>query len=217
MPRAVERFAAYEKLVEDLQGRTGLDFAGFADRVDFQTIQSALMEMIHPICSSNILTFCGHGFSHECFRVHAQSEMGYCAPATGQMILDFWRYYHALDDIANAMNTNPFFGTTWANEVSGLESLTCSHFDAEYDLSPTFGKVKTEIKANRPFDYSYFKHATACVGYREINIALLGNMPEESVYLYDPWPVGTGTIRWETYGTASTLWGPLSGFVYLRR
>jgi hypothetical protein len=129
------------------------------------------------------------------------------------MILDFWRYYYSQSHIATQMNTKPT-GTDWADEVNGLNALTCSHFAAQADYSPTFTKAKAEIDANRPFDYSYTKHAMACVGYRQENYALFGSTPAKSVYLYDPWPVNTGTIRWETWGAGLST---VAGFVYLRR
>jgi hypothetical protein len=105
-------------------------------------------------------------------------------------------------------------GTSYAGEIQGYQSLTCSHFTAQQEFSPTFAKAKAEIDANRPFDYSYSYHAMACAGYKEQNIYLVGTTPEKSVYLYDPWPVSIGTIRWETWGSGIS---PVDGFVYLRR
>jgi hypothetical protein len=145
--------------------------------------------------------------------MHGQETDVWCVVATGQMILDFWRYYYPQSDIATAMGTGAG-GTGWTGEVNGLESLTCSHFDAQSDFSPTFAKVETEIDANRPFDYSYSYHAMACAGYRRQNISILGTTPEHSVYLYDPWPPNVGTIRWETWGAGVSA---VAGFVYLRR
>jgi len=217
VPEAVKRFGVYDSLMKDLKARSRLELAAHLDLGEFQRAQSVMIELMTPLWTSKVLTFCTHGFSHECFRLHSQPGAGYCAPATGQMILDFWRYYYPIDDIAAAMKTKGLAGTSYADEVAGLKALTCSHFDAQYDLKPTFNKVKGEISANRPFDYSYVMHAMACAGYRELSIKPLGSVPEQSVYLYDPWPSNTGTIRWETYFTISTTFGPVEGFVYLRR
>ncbi|MGD1993267.1 MAG: C39 family peptidase [Anaerolineae bacterium] len=212
VPEATERFALYDKMVQELQERAGLDLASFLELEEFHKVQTSLVEVI-PWYTTKILTFCTHDYSHECFWLHPQ-ETGYnCVPATGQMILDFWRYYNQQSDVATAMNTRPT-GTGWADEVNGLESLTCSHFDAQDDRSPTFDKVRTEIDANRPFDYSYSYHAMACAGYRQANVVALGTTPEQSVYIYDPSPVNIGTIRWETWGSGIS---PVDGFVYLRR
>jgi hypothetical protein len=212
VPEAIEKFALYEKLLEELQDRTKFDLAVSLDLVQFQAVQIALIELI-PFFTSRILTFCTHDFSHECFRLHPQVNGVNCVPATGQMILDFWRYYNQQADVATAMSTGAG-GTGYSDEVSGLEALTCNHFDAQSDFSPTFNEVKTEIDANRPFDYSYSYHAMACAGYRKQNITIFGTTPERSVYIYDPSPVNVGTIRWETWGAGISA---VDGFVYLRR
>jgi hypothetical protein len=212
VPEAIEKFALYDKLVEELQERAGVDLAILLEIEEFHTVQTSLTAML-PYYYTKILTFCTHGYSHECFRLHPQETGVNCVPATGQMILDFWRYYNLQSDVATKMNTGST-GTGWTDEVNGLKSLTCSHFDAQDDHSPTFDKVKTEINANRPFDYSYSYHAMACAGYRQVNIHILGTTPDQSVYIYDPSPVNTGTIRWETWGSGISA---VAGFVYLRR
>lgn len=212
VPVAIEKFALYDKLVDELQERAKLDLAVALDHDALHSVQIGLIEMI-PWYTTKRLTFCTHSYSHECFRMHGQETGVWCVVATGQMILDFWRYYYSQSHIATQMGTGAG-GTGWAGEVSGLNSLTCSHFAAQDDYSPTFAKVKTEINANRPFDYSYSYHAMACAGYRQANIYILGSTPEQSVYLYDPSPVNTGTIRWETWGAGISA---VAGFVYLRR
>lgn len=212
VPEAIEKFALYDKLVEELQERAGLDLAAPLELDELHTVQTSLIRLM-SLYTTKILTFCTHGYSHECFRLHPQETGHNCVPATGQMILDFWRYYYLQSDVASAMNTSSW-GTGWTDEVNGLESLTCGHFDAQDDHTPTFDKVKAEINANRPFDYSYSYHAMACAGYRQANIYLFGTTPEQSVYIYDPSPVNIGTIRWETWGSGISA---VAGFVYLRR
>jgi hypothetical protein len=223
LPKALKNFSLYDKLISKLMGRAGADLHGLIDGDHFQVVQTNLTAMLQPLYKSKILTFCKHGHSHECFRLHPQPKSGYCVPATGQMILDFWRYYYPLNKIAKEMNTSwigfPIndYVTTVNDEVKGLESLTCDHFDAQSDLNPTFNKVMQEINANRPFDYSYAEHATACAGYSKATIQISGTIPMQSVYLYDPWPANNGSIRWETFETASSAWGPVFCFIYLRR
>jgi len=216
---AIEKFTLYDKLVDELQERAGLDLESSLELEEFHRVQTSLIEMI-PWYTSKTLSFCTHGYSHECFRLHPQESYQNCVPATGQMILDFWRYYYLQEDIAKKMGTTAL-GTGLTGEMSGLEFLTCDHFDAQNDEiptgSPTFDKVKDEIDSNRPFDYYYSAHATACAGYRQANFHIFGAIPEQSVYLYDPWPSNEGTIRWETYGTPSNSWGAFKGFVYLKR
>jgi len=221
VPNALKKFALYDKLVEELQAMASLNLADSLDLKGFLKVQTSLVAMI-PWFTSKTLTFCGHGYSHECFHLHPQPQKGYCAPATGRMILDFWRYYYSLNKIANEMGTSKIPGlnlyvTTLPGEVQGLESLTCDDFSAMIEEHPSFAKVKSEINANRPFDYSYADHSTACAGYSEAKIVILGKMPQKSVYLYDPWPANTGAIRWEPYDTTSPDWGKLKRFVYLKR
>lgn len=213
VPRAVKQFLKYDELITVVQKEAKVDLVKSLGYEKFERVQSILGEMVISFFYTKILTFCTHNFSHECFRMHGQDNGYYCVVATGQMILDFWRYYYSQNAIATAMGTTTG-GTGWAGEVNGLESLTCSHFDAQSDLSPTFAKVRSEIDANRPFDYSYSYHAMACAGYRITNIHILGIPPVNSVYLYDPSPVGTGTIRWENWGSGVSA---VAGFVYLRR
>lgn len=212
VPEAVEGFAPYDRIVDELQERSGVDLAAYVELAQFQAIQSVMATVI-SFYSTKILTFCTHGYSHECGRMHGQENGYYCVVATGQMILDFWRYHHPQNHIATQMGTTTS-GTDYTGEVNGLESITCSHFDAQSDFSPTFAEAKAEIDANRPFDYSYSYHAMACFGYREQILAIAGTQPQHSVYIYDPSPVNVGTIRWETWGAG---FSPVDGFVYLRR
>ena len=210
--RNVKRYGDYDKVLGKVKRRSKLDLSQIHSIEDFQSVQSAVAVVV-AFFTTKIVTFCTHSYSHECYRMHAQENGYYCVVATGQMILDFWRYYLTQNQIATAMGTTTG-GTGYAGEVNGLEALTCSHFDAASDMSPTFAKVKTEINANRPFDYSYSYHAMACAGYRQQNIALVGTTPVRSVYLYDPSPVNVGAIRWETWGSGISA---VDGFVYLRR
>lgn len=209
---SVRHFEQYSRLKDEIQERSGVSLARNLKLTEAKTVQSNLLTIL-PAFTTKILTFCTHGYSHECFRMHGQENSVWCVVATGQMILDFWRYYNSQSNIATAMGTGSG-GTGWTGEVNGLNSLTCSHFNAQSDMSPTFAKVKTEINANRPFDYSYSYHAMACAGYRQQNWYIFGTTPEQSVYLYDPWPPNVGTIRWETWGAGVS---PVAGFVYLRR
>lgn len=213
VPRAVKQFLKYDKLITVIKKEAKVDLVKSLGYEKFERVQSILSEKVISLFYTKILTFCTHSFSHECFLMHGQDNGYYCVVATGQMILDFWRYYYSQNAIATAMGTTTG-GTGWAGEVNGLESLTCSHFDAQSDFSPTFAKVRSEIDANRPFDYSYSYHAMACAGYRITNIHILGIPLVNQVYLYDPSPVGTGTIRWETWGSGVSA---VAGFVYLRR
>lgn len=213
VPKAVRQFSSYDKLNAVIQRKAKVELPESLRLEKFDKVQAVLGDRMIALYYSKILTFCTHDFSHECFRMHGQDNGYYCVVATGQMILDFWRYYESQNDIATAMGTTTG-GTSYTGEVNGYKSLTCSHFDAQSDSSPTFAKVKTEINANRPFDYSYSYHAMACAGYSDIKLHIIGLPAIQMVYLYDPSPVGTGTIRWETWGSGVSA---VDGFVYLWR
>lgn len=215
VPRAVRNFGRYGKVVDELQERSGKDLSTRLNLREFDALQVVLEKAVVQLelFYTRVLTFCTHGFSHECFRLHGQETGVWCVPATGQMILDFWRYHRSQTAIAAAMGTGAG-GTGYAGEVNGYESIACDHFDAQSDFSPTIAEARAEIVANRPFDYSYSYHAMACAGYRRARFQIAGVPPQYSLLLYDPSPVNTGTIRWETWGAGIS---PVDGFVYLRR
>ncbi len=211
----IEKYKRYDEMIDELQDRSGVDLSKPIKRGDFEIAQAVLeVEYIFPtLFYTKILTFCTHGFSHECFRLHGQENGVWCVVATGQMILDFWRFYETQTNIAAAMNTG-VGGTSYAGEVNGLGSIACSHFNATHDANPTLTEALAEIDANRPFDYSYSYHAMACAGYRRLNLLKYFADPQYSLLIYDPSPVNVGTIRWETWGSGISA---VDGFVYLRR
>jgi hypothetical protein len=196
VPGAVKKYALHNNFVSRLKRSKKFDIVKSLSGDKFALAQAQFAKY-YSSYEAKILSFCTHSFSHECFRMHGQETDVWCVVATGQMILDFWRYYETQSNIATAMGTGAG-GTGWTGEVNGLESLTCNHFDAQSDLNPSFSKAMKEINANRPFDYSYPRHAMACVGYSRYKLTFLNI---DSVYLYDPWPVNTGAIRWEVWGT----------------
>lgn len=219
--KSIDLFSAYDKFVEHVQKRSGKKLANAEESsgitiVTAEPINPNLVDLPKAFVIHKIISYCPHGATHECFTLHGQETNSWCTVATGQMILDFWRYYYSQSDIAKAMGSNG--GTSWSGEEKGLESLTKSQFDAFSDFSPTFEKIETEINANRPFDYSYSYHSMACAGYHWYYNDYTGEL-QRSTYLYDPWPPRQpnnaqpgGTIRWETWGTMQ-----IAGYVYLRR
>lgn len=210
---AIEHFALYDKVLAEVEKRSKLKHGRGLEMLPFETIQASIVGMIQ-MWTTRRLTFCSHAYSHECFFLHGQETNVWCTVATGQMMLDFWRYYYSQAQIASAMGTGSG-GTGWTGEENGFKSLTSNHFDSKSDFSATFDNAKAEIDANRPFDYSYSYHSMACAGYSQQNIYLFGTQPVKQVYLYDPWPPNKGAIRWETWGDTSH--SPVAGFVYLRR
>jgi len=208
---SLRTFAAYEIIVNDLEERFRIDLSAVKEARQARAIYRTMSNYVIAASYTRILTLCTHSTSHECFNLHKQERVNWCVVATGQMVMDFYRFYYQQNAIAPAMNTGlPPAATTYPGEISGYNNLTNNHFNATLDQYPTFQKVITEIDANRPFDYSYLTHAVACVGYTEQRFCLAGSTPQNSVYLYDP----QGIIKWEIWG--SSISQP-DGFVFLRR
>lgn len=147
----------------------------------------------------------------EVFQLYAQQTNVYCAVATGQMILDFYKYHFDQDDIATAMNTGPG-GTTNSDQVSGYESLSNNGLDATYDTSASWSEAKAEIDANRPVKSGIPGHARAVAGWKRQNFSILGTSPTQWIKVYDPWPWNSdicdgGAVYWEDWDAVThTNW-----------
>jgi hypothetical protein len=151
---------------------------------------------------TKLLQYCTHydyneARSHHCFVLHAQQKNDYCAVATCQMILCYYRYYYTQDQIAPALNYAP--GGCPSDQSAGYEQLTCNHLDATYDTTPTFSEAKTQINQLHPFKSGISGHARACAGY-SYNMLFGTNR----LYIYDPWPWNAdyklgGAVYWEDW------------------
>lgn len=160
------------------------------------------------------LQFCDHyrydaARSHHCFVLHGQQRNNYCAVATCQMILCYYRYYYTQDQIAPALNYSPATpldpGGCPANTSAGYEQLSNNHLDATFDASPTWKKARDEIDALHPFKIGADGHARACAGYSYIDWICDG-VTDRRLYIYDPWPWDAdyrlgGAVYWEDWGS----------------
>lgn len=168
-----------------------------------------------PFISSKIVQYCQHCSTHNCNSLHAQHTDVYCACATGQMILDFYRYYYSQDECAIAMGTGPF-GTYISGMLDGLESLSKNCLEAELDGSATWSEAKSEIDANRPLASLIPNHARACFGWKRQNIYLVSSTPARWLYILDPWPWNAdicsgGAVYWEDWSAVNHTY-----FIYVR-
>lgn len=168
-----------------------------------------------PFISSKVIKYAPRCSPHDCFALYAQKTNVYCAVATGQMILDFYRYYYSQDQIAAAMGTGAG-GTSNAGQVAGYQSLTKNCMIATYDSSANWTEAKAEIDANRPLKSGIPGHARACAGWMRQNIFLIGQPPKRWLRIYDPWPWNAdicsgGKIVWEDWDTVTH-----TNFIYLR-
>ena len=154
------------------------------------------------------LQYCPHyneteARSHHCFSLHAQQVNDYCAVATCQMVLCYYRYYYSQDEIAPRLGYSPGGGCP-ADQSGGYENLTCNHLDAAFDSSPTFNKARTEIDALHPFKTGIPGHARACAGYSFTTWLFAAGTTDRKLYIYDPWPWNAdlklgGAVYWEDW------------------
>ncbi len=165
--------------------------------------------------SSRVLKYGPRCTPHDCFMLYAQQTSVYCAVATGQMILDFYRWPYTQDEIATAMGTGPG-GTDNPGQVAGYESLTRNCMDATYDTSADWSEAKAEIDANRPVKSGIPGHARACAGWKRQNLFFIGQEPKRWLQIYDPWPWNAdlcqgGKIVWEDWDSVTH-----TNFIYVR-
>jgi len=168
-----------------------------------------------PFFSSKVLRFSPRCNTHACFELYGQETSVYCAVATGQMILDFYRYHYEQDDIAAAMGTGAG-GTGNAGQVSGYESLSNNCLDATYDTSANWSEAKAQIDANRPVKSGSPGHARACAGWKRQNLWLFGQPQKLWLKIYDPWPWNAdncagGQVYWEDWDAVTH-----TNFIYVQ-
>ena len=170
-----------------------------------------------PFYSSRTIRFSPRCNTHECFELYAQKTDVFCAVATGQMILDFYRYYYTQDQIAAAMGTGTG-GTSNPGQVNGYESLSKKCLNATYDNTANWTEAKAEIDANRPLKSGVPGHARACAGWKRQYIFISPHNIQIRRWLkiYDPWPwdadiCAGGNIYWEDWEAKFH-----TNFIYLR-
>jgi hypothetical protein len=165
-----------------------------------------------PIISQKLIQFSPRCTTHNCYALYAQQTNYYCAVATGQMILDFYRYYYTQDEIAVAMGTSST-GTSNSGQVNGYEKLSNYCLDAEYDTTANWAEAKAEINANRPLKSGISGHARACFGWKRTIIIF----PQKRwLYILDPWPWNAdicsgGAMYWEDWDAITH-----TNFIYVR-
>ncbi len=168
-----------------------------------------------PFFSSREIKYSPRCKPHDCFQLYAQKTNVYCAVATGQMILDFYRYYFTQDEIANAMNTGSN-GTTNPNQVNGYQALSKGCLVATFDSTANWREAKTEIDANRPLKSGIPGHARACAGWKQQNIYHVNAPRKRWLKIYDPWPWNSnicagGKVYWEDWDAVTH-----TNFIYVR-
>ena len=168
-----------------------------------------------PMYSSRILQYSPRCATHDCFALYAQHTDVYCAVATGQMILDFYRYNFDQDAIATAMGTDAS-GTDNAGQKAGYETLSGGCLSATIDTSADWAEARAEIEANRPLKSGIPGHARAAAGWKRQNIFLVNQAPRRWLRIYDPWPWNAdicqgGAVVWEDWESITH-----TNFIYVR-
>jgi hypothetical protein len=171
----------------------------FRRYVDVSKFSSVILKLIQ----TKLLQYCTHynysePRSHHCFVLQGQEVDDYCAVATCQMILCYYRYYYTQNQIAPKLNYSAGSGCP-ADQSPGYKSLTCNHLDASFDNTPTFNEAKAQIDALHPFKSGIPGHARACAGYSRNLLTGVNRL-----YIYDPWPWNAdfklaGTVTWEDW------------------
>jgi hypothetical protein len=153
--------------------------------------------------SSRVLTYGPRCTPQPSFALYAQQTNVYCAVATGQMILDFYRRPFEQTAIAAAMGTDSG-GTSQAGQDAGYIALSNGCLDAWHDFSADWNEAKAEIDANRPLKSGIPGHARAVAGWKRQNFFLAGSTPQRWLQVYDPWPWNAdlcagGAVYWEDW------------------
>ena len=211
----VRRFAAADdaRLAIDARARQAI-----ASARSLQSVRD-LVAFRWSRTTTKLLQYCNHypythARGHHCFSLHAQQVDDYCAVATCQMILCYYRYYFSQDDIAPACGYTAGSGCP-ADSGPGYESMSCNHIDATFDNATTWAKARDQIDLLRPLKSGVPGHARACAGYSRTTW-LFGGTVDERLYIYDPWPWNAdfalgGTVTWEDWGAITH-----TNYVYTR-
>ena len=201
------RLARFRKADVDVSGLTA---RMRKDMLAARTVAGAL-DVLKPAFRrtvTKLLQYCNHyaythARSHHCFSLHGQQVDDYCAVATCQMILCYYRYYYAQNDIAPALGYSAGSGCP-SDQSPGYKSLTCNHLDSSFDTSPTWEKARDQIDLLRPMKSGIPGHARACAGYSYTWWLFGGGIQDKKLYIYDPWPWNAdyaqgGAVVWEDW------------------
>jgi hypothetical protein len=169
-----------------------------------QTTQGLVL--LSPYCPDSPI-----GLTH-----YAQITNYFCVDASAQMLLEHYGWNYTQNEIASAMGTTAAQGgTSGTGLTTGFASLTNSRLSLTFDdgasRAQQFTDAVTEVAANRPLFTQVPHHYRVCVGYSEVVGLLFGNVSNQMLYIYDPWPWNPdpcmpGAPYWETWATSPVMW-----------
>lgn len=190
------------------------------EKLEYKNLTARKYSVPSTPFTEKIIQFSPHHKTHDCYNLNAEENDTYCAVATGQMILDFYRYYYDQKDIASAMNYSLANGCTLDDQKAGYNDLSNNGLAANIDKNPTWKKAAGEIDANCPFKSGIGEagsgtHARACFGYRKADIWPAGQQQPLWLFILDPYPPHTnssdgGAVLWEDWYSL-----PHTDFIYL--
>jgi hypothetical protein len=198
------RIKRYDQIKKNLMQISEFDRTAILskDTISKNLLISKFAQKAVSLIDTKLLQFCTHyktteTRSHHCFVLQGQEIDDYCAVATCQMILCYYRYYYTQDQIAPKLSYAP--GGCPADQSPGYKTLTCNHLNAFYDSTPTFSEAKAQIDALHPFKSGITGHARAVAGYSTNTLTGVNRL-----YIYDPWPWNAnfklaGTVTWEDW------------------
>jgi hypothetical protein len=147
---------------------------------------------------------------------YAQITNFFCVDASAQMLLEHYGWNYTQNAIASAMGTTAAQGgTSGTGLTTGFASLTNTRLSLAFDdgasRAQQFADAVTEVDANRPLFTQVPHHYRVCVGYSEVVGLFFGNVSNQMLYIYDPWPWNPdlcmpGAPYWETWATSPVMW-----------
>ncbi|MCR4334590.1 MAG: C39 family peptidase [Patescibacteria group bacterium] len=109
----------------------------------------------------------------------SQNNHFYCAPASLQMLFEFFGVYKTQNDIAKKLNTNPQKGT---EDKSIIDFVTKQGFFCYVNQDSTLEEIDDFIKKGHPVIVNFIEPSQD-----EGHYALVVGMDEEEIILNDPW------------------------------
>ncbi len=204
----LKRFAKLEKARLQIPAKVRKEVL---KRVPISTITKKL---VWPIKFQRVreLEFCSHyrsteARSHHCFVLHAQQVNDYCAVATCQMILCYYRYYYTQEEIAPSCGYSAGGGCP-PDSSAGYETMSNNHIEATYDSSANWSEAKAELDKLHPMKSGTPGHARAVAGYSYLQHLFPFKIKERKLLVYDPWPWDLdyklgGSVSWEDWNSVT--------------
>lgn len=210
VPARRKRYDAAAGLAKKVFGK---EYGPGIFRITNLAVVADLSKLVLKTRTEKKLQFCTHyrhdeTGSHHCFILHAQQVNDYCSVATCQMILCYYRYYYAQNEIAPSLGYSAGGGCP-ADVSAGYEALSNNHLNATFDNSATWAEARDQINLLQPMKSGVPGHARAIAGYSSNLFSVLGSSTaDKKLFVYDPWPWNAdlkagGDVYWEDWDSVT--------------